>query len=119
MDCKKEVCRGDNRKGGCHCYAFGDGDNAMRKQVCAREVDGVYYRCEAGCCKEGMGCPGQCKGVGNAPAYRVITSSDGSLYSGNTISSETVVNALVLTMIAISVMRLVVATGTLFQGLKR
>jgi hypothetical protein len=40
------------------------------------EEDGVYYECQAGCCHEGKGCPGQCDGVDPSPPYRVISPSD-------------------------------------------
>jgi hypothetical protein len=40
------------------------------------EEDGVYYECEAGCCHEGKGCPGQCSDVDPSPPYRVISHSD-------------------------------------------
>jgi hypothetical protein len=88
----------------------------MKEQVCAREIDGIYYRCEAGCCKEGKGCPGQCKDAGPAPAYKVIPASEGGIFEEEYITDTKMINALVLTLIAIAVLRLVVATASAFRG---
>lgn len=76
MDCKADVCKGDNRIRNCQCYALSSASDARREQKCMVEEDGVYYECEAGCCHDGKGCPGQCKGVDPSPPYRVISPSD-------------------------------------------
>lgn len=76
MNCKANVCKGDNRKRNCQCYALSNSPDARGNQKCMVEEDGVYYECEAGCCHEGKGCPGQCEGVDPSPPYRVISPSD-------------------------------------------
>ena len=76
MNCKTDVCKGDNRKRNCQCYALSSASDARRNQKCMVEEDGVYYECEAGCCHEGKGCPGQCRDVDPSPPYRVISPSD-------------------------------------------
>lgn len=76
MNCKANGCKGDNRKRNCQCYALSSASDARRNQKCMVEEDGVYYECEAGCCHEGKGCPGQCSDVDPSPPYRVISHSD-------------------------------------------
>jgi hypothetical protein len=111
MGCRQDICRGDNRKGDCKCYGFGNADN----QMCAREKDGVYYECEAGCCNDGLGCPGQCEEVAAAPAFRVVTDYD-TINTKKSMTFEKAVNALVLTLMAIALMRLVVSISALFPA---
>lgn len=111
MNCETAVCKGDNRKGGCQCYSFG-GDYS--KQVCAREIDGKYHECEAGCCHNGRGCPGQCRGVSVSPPFRSIPNA--RVITSASKTHHNVMNVLVLTMIAIAMMRLVVSIGALFKN---
>lgn len=99
MDCTKEVCKGDNRKANCRCYAVESTKDASKKQVCAREENGAFYQCEAGCCNQGRGCPGQCTGVSDAPAYRVIP--DDSFASDNILVHEKYRDLVIITAGAI------------------
>lgn len=82
-DCTIETCQGDNRIKNCQCYRKFSG--GMYEQQCAYEENGFLIPCNAGCCNEGKGCPGECEGAIDAPPYRgvdglkVIRASDVNL----------------------------------------
>ena len=108
MDCTKEQCKGDNRKANCQCYALEGTADTSKKQVCAREENGAFYQCEAGCCNQGRGCPGQCSGVNDAPAYRVIP--ENSFASDEVIVHEKYRDLVIITagaIIAINILLLI------------
>jgi hypothetical protein len=89
----------------------------MYDQTCAYEEDGFLIACDAGCCNDGKGCPGQCKGAQDAPPYR---SSEGlKTLKESDIKLDKTMNAfafLIMALIILSTSLLVL--GFISNGLK-
>lgn len=84
MDCKNlPPCHHPETE--CRCFTRYDSENPQGDQFCGYILsDGVTVRpCAPNCCNEGLGCPGQCRGVGPKRPDVVIKGS-GRL-TGNTI----------------------------------
>lgn len=98
-DCTTDICEGDNRIKNCQCYRNHSG--GMYDQICAYEENGFLIPCNAGCCNEGKGCPGQCKGAIDAPPYR---SNEGlKTLSEGDIKIDRTINAFAFLVIALTI----------------
>jgi hypothetical protein len=115
-DCTLDTCQGDNRIKNCQCYKKFSG--GVYDQQCAYEENGFLIPCNAGCCNNGNGCPGECTGAIDAPPYR-----DGiglKRITGNDMSIDRAMNTLTFFMIAL----LIISTSMLLmkfigKGLKK
>ena len=114
-DCTLDSCQGDNRIKNCQCYRQASGD--MYDQTCAYEEDGFLVACDAGCCNDGKGCPGQCKGAPDAPPYR----SDAGLKTlkESDIKLDKTINALAFLIMALIILSTsLLVLGFISKGLK-